>query len=116
MPYIERPARERLEAGGRPESAGELNYAITRIVDQYLVDKGGVRYAHLNEVVGALECAKLEVYRRLAAPYEDEKIREAGDVYHARPPESGSQPPPFARSATSGEIDDDIPVEADEPV
>jgi len=83
MPYIDRAARARLEGGGRPETAGELNYAITRIVDQYLVDKGGVRYAHLNEVVGALECAKTELYRRLAAPYEDEKIREAGDVYEA---------------------------------
>ena len=83
MPYIDREARERLEDGGRPATAGELNYAITRIVDRYLSDKGGVRYAHLNEVVGALECAKLELYRRLAAPYEDEKMRESGDVYEA---------------------------------
>jgi hypothetical protein len=81
MPYIDGEARTRLEGGGRPTTAGELNYAITRIVDRYLMDKGGVRYAHLNEVVGALECAKLELYRRLAAPYEDEKMRESGDVY-----------------------------------
>jgi hypothetical protein len=81
MPYIDQSARTRLDNGARPETAGELNYAITRLVDQYLSDKGGVRYAHLNEVVGALECAKLELYRRLAAPYEDEKMREAGDVY-----------------------------------
>jgi hypothetical protein len=83
MPDIDREARARLEDGGRPETAGELNYAITRIVDRYLTDKGGIRYAHLNEVVGALECAKLELYRRLAAPYEDEKMRESGDVYEA---------------------------------
>jgi hypothetical protein len=83
MPYIDREARARLEADGRPETAGELNYAITRLVDRYLVDKGGIRYAHLNEVVGALECAKLELYRRLAAPYEDEKMSESGDVYEA---------------------------------
>jgi len=31
--------------------------------------------------VGVLECAKLELYRRIAAPYEDEKIVETGDVY-----------------------------------
>jgi hypothetical protein len=84
MPYIDSAARARLHGGARPATAGELNYAITRVVDQYLIDKGGVRYAHLNEVVGALECAKMELYRRLAAPYEDEKIREAGDVYEAR--------------------------------
>jgi hypothetical protein len=83
VPYIDQHARARLEQGGRPQTAGELNYALTRLVDQYLIDKGGIRYAHLNEVVGALECAKLELYRRLAAPYEDDKIREAGDVYEA---------------------------------
>jgi hypothetical protein len=83
MPYIEGQARERIDAGGAPETAGELNYAITRLVDAYLVRCGGIRYAHLNEVVGALECAKLELYRRLAAPYEDEKLRATGDVYRA---------------------------------
>ena len=83
MPYIEAEARERVDAGGAPESAGELNYAITRLVDAYLVARGGLRYAHLNEVVGALECAKLELYRRLAGPYEDAKRRETGDVYRS---------------------------------
>jgi hypothetical protein len=83
MPYIDPSARARLDGGGRPEDPGELNYALTRLVDDYLIDKGGLRYAHLNEVVGALECAKLELYRRLAAPYEDAKRQEAGDVYRA---------------------------------
>ena len=85
MPYITGEARARLDAGGRPESAGELNYAITRIVDDYLAARGGVRYAHLNEVIGALECAKLELYRRVAAPYEDAKREETGDVYRSTP-------------------------------
>lgn len=66
MPYITADARARLDKGGKPETAGELNYALTRIVDDYLIQKGGIRYAHLNEVVGALECAKLELYRRVA--------------------------------------------------
>lgn len=83
MPYITPADRERLEGGGLPETAGELNYAITRLVDDYLARKGGIRYAHLNEVVGVLECAKLELYRRLAAPYEDRKIEESGDVYRS---------------------------------
>ena len=83
MPYIEAEARERVDAGGAPESAGELNYGITRLVDAYLVARGGLRYTHLNEVVGALECAKLELYRRLAGPYEDAKRRETGDVYRS---------------------------------
>ncbi len=85
MPYIDREARERLASGSAPANAGELNYAITRIVDDYLARAGGLRYAHINEAIGALECAKLELYRRLAAPYEDRKIAEAGDVYRAGP-------------------------------
>lgn len=74
MPYINADDRARLDKGGKPETAGELNYAITRLVDDYLIRKGGIRYAHLNEVIGALECAKLELYRRVAAPYEDKKL------------------------------------------
>ena len=85
MPYIDRESRERLAKGGEPGTAGELNYAITRIVDDYLVRAGGLRYSRLNEAIGALECAKLELYRRLAAPYEDRKIAESGDVYRAGP-------------------------------
>jgi hypothetical protein len=81
MPYIDLKDRQRLDGGAKPSTPGELNYAITRIVDDYLASKGPLRYAHLNEVVGAMECAKLELYRRIAVPYEDRKIAEAGDVY-----------------------------------
>jgi hypothetical protein len=85
MPYVDQDARRRIDAGEPPANAGELNYAVTRIVDAYLVraaeDAGRVRYGHLNEAIGVLECAKLELYRRIAAPYEDEKIAESGDVY-----------------------------------
>ena len=81
MPYIDTEARKALDSGQKkPVNAGELNYLLTRIVDEYLVDRG-MRYAHINEVVGVLECAKLELYRRVAAPYETEKMQENGDVY-----------------------------------
>lgn len=83
MPYINQARRDAILAGERPQNAGELNYSITVLVDEYLQAQGGLRYAHLNEVVGAMECAKLELYRRLAVPYEDQKIREAGDVYRS---------------------------------
>ena len=83
MPYIDREARERIGRGDPPQNAGELNYALTRLVDDFLSRKGELRYAHLNEAMGALECAKLEVYRRLAAPYEDKKKEESGDVYRS---------------------------------
>jgi hypothetical protein len=81
MPYVDEEARIRLDAGAAPESAGELNYVITRTVDEYLMQRGGLRYAAINEVIGVLECAKLELYRRIAAPYEDGKREGSGDVY-----------------------------------
>jgi hypothetical protein len=40
----------------------------------------GENYQHFNDVLGALEGAKLELYRRRIAPYEDTKIVENGDV------------------------------------
>ena len=85
MPYITQDARTRINAGGVPQDAGELNYAVTMVVDAYLAraaaSEGRTRYKHLNEAIGVLECAKLELYRRVAAPYEDQKIAESGDVY-----------------------------------
>ncbi len=59
---------------------GDLNYVITRLLDDWL-SKRGLSYTAIAGVVGVLETAKLEFYRRVAAPYEDEKIRANGDVY-----------------------------------
>lgn len=81
MPYIDKDARAKLGSSENPTTPGELNYLISRLVDQYLVLKGGLRYTNLNEVIGVLECSKLELYRRVAAPYEDQKREESGDVY-----------------------------------
>lgn len=62
------------------KTAGELNFAFSLLAKSYL-DNTEYSYAKMNDVVGALEGAKLEFYRRVAAPYEDEKIKENGDVY-----------------------------------
>lgn len=59
---------------------GELNYLVSRFIANYL-EKNGVKYANCNEMIGALECAKLELYRVMIGPYEDEKIEENGGVY-----------------------------------
>lgn len=88
MPYIKQNIRFELDgeiAGlafaiqeqGKDGRAGNLNYAITKLIDS-LYD---LRYSEINEAVGALECAKLELYRRVAGPYEDLKAIENGDVY-----------------------------------
>lgn len=58
------------------EVDGELNYVVTKILREIYP----LRYFHINKAVGVLECVKLEFYRRVAAPYEDEKIKESGDV------------------------------------
>ena len=83
MPYIDQEARKRLKNGVKPQNPGELNYLITKLVDDYLQSKGPLRYTHINEVIGVLECAKQELYRRVASPYEDEKIQNFGDVYRS---------------------------------
>ena len=88
MPYITSAERARLDAASdaidavitAETSAGELNYLVTRLAKAYVAAKG-LRYEHLNAVVGALESAKGEFQRRVVAPYEDKKIAENGDVY-----------------------------------
>lgn len=86
MPYIKNPGQRAeidkhiLTAVAKLSSEGDLNYAVSRLVDGWLSWRG-VSYAELNRVIGVLECAKLELYRRIAAPYEDAKCRENGEVY-----------------------------------
>ena len=80
MPYVKQSDRIRLDNGEDAQTAGELNYIITKTVDAYL-NRTPRSYANLNEAIGVLECAKLELYRRIVAEYEDTKITENGDVY-----------------------------------
>ena len=79
MPYIIKDNRKYYEHTEIPNNAGELNFFISHMCKQY-VQLHGKNYGVLNEVIGVLECAKLEVYRRVVAPYEDIKIRENGDI------------------------------------
>ena len=60
-----------------PVNEGEINYVITKL----LLSTKPKRYADYNKLVGVLECCKLEFYRRAVAVYEDDKIKENGDVY-----------------------------------
>lgn len=61
--------------------AGLLNYSITRLtlkVARTLF--GRMRYWVIATVTGVLKNVSQEFYRRVAAPYEDKKIKEHGDV------------------------------------
>ncbi len=88
MPYIatDRRARydERLSALADTiddsTPGGDINYIVTSVLAAW-IEKRGLNYSALAEAVGVLETAKLELYRRVAAPYEDGKIAENGDVY-----------------------------------
>lgn len=59
--------------------AGHLNYVITTLLLGAIPTPR--RYADYNEIIGLLECAKQEMYRKAVAAYEDEKIKEEGDVF-----------------------------------
>ncbi len=80
MPYIDKKRREELDLKFDPKTAGELNYVITNQLVNYIF-LNGESYQTFNDIMGALEGSKLEIYRRLIAPYEDRKARENGDVY-----------------------------------
>ena len=89
MPYIKKEDREKfnqdfegMSLDGVAEmigTEGELNYVITVICHGY-IKKHGKSYGTLNAVHGVLSCCDSELYRRVTAPYEDEKIKENGDV------------------------------------
>lgn len=82
MPYIKNSDRNNLDSHLMKmeiTSAGNLNYCLTKLVQCFLGDNP--RYDNYNSAIGALECCKLELYRRMIAPYEDKKIQENGDVY-----------------------------------
>ena len=87
MPYItqeERPQYDKvlkeltkLLKEKPPESVdGHLNYVVTKIIKEVYP----LRYYHINKAMGVLECIQHEFYRRVAAPYQDIKIKENGDV------------------------------------
>jgi hypothetical protein len=86
VPYIEPEDRQRFEFVEHELSTvdiqgpGELNYLFTLVIKRYIEQKG-VKYLFINDVMGALTGALQEFYRRVAAPYEDQKIIDNGDVY-----------------------------------
>jgi hypothetical protein len=81
MPYIKADKRWDIQSGAvLPTIAGELNYKITQVLLDYVKSKGA-SYQTFNDILGALEGAKQEFYRRVVSKYEDQKISENGDVY-----------------------------------
>lgn len=81
MPYIHPKMRPKIRYGTtKPRTAGELNFKLTDVLLTYWKTHEH-NYQTINDMVGALEGAKQELYRRLVAPFEDTKIQANGDVY-----------------------------------
>lgn len=62
------------------EYAGNFNFFVSSVINKLLYKN--LSYSMINELIGALECTKLELYRRMASPYEDKKSKDNGEVYH----------------------------------
>ena len=79
MPYIKNERKKRLVNPSEvPKNTGELTYLLFDQCLDYMYIYGR-KFQTLAEILGALEAAKIEFYRRIVAPYEDEKIAENGD-------------------------------------
>jgi hypothetical protein len=93
MPYINEHARKRYDATidkiveemllskgvDERDVAGELNYVISSITVRY-IRKVGERYFRWNFLIGVLDCAKMELYRRFVGEYENQAILKNGDI------------------------------------
>ena len=60
---------------------GRINYCFSRIIIGVMRT---VSYKNIAMATGVLENIKQELYRRIASPYEDKKIRENGDIQEYR--------------------------------
>ena len=81
MPYIEEDERVAVQEHGIGTDSlpGHLAYAVTMMCKAYLGKQP--RFFRFAAVIGVLVCVVLELYRRVVAPYEDEKRHENGDVF-----------------------------------
>lgn len=80
MPYVEQERRRFKYAEQVGVTPGDLNYMFTKLITEYMSSRN-LSYQVINDILGALEGAKLEFYRRVAVPYEQTKMEANGDVY-----------------------------------
>lgn len=74
MPYIgERRAADLRQGVRQPSNVGDLTYEITRIIVDYLHHKG-LSYQTIADAQGALAGTRVELERRVQAPYEQSMV------------------------------------------
>jgi len=82
MPYIKQEERARCDlvvkqmADSGIKANGDLNYILFKYCKEYIQPS----YNNYKNCIGELQETVAEIRRRLLAPYEDQKIRENGDV------------------------------------
>jgi len=82
MPYIKKERRIEVDKivdlmkQSKIQIDGDLNYLLYK----FIKDTVNPSYKNYKNVIGELECCKLELYRRLISDYETLKIKENGDV------------------------------------
>lgn len=82
MPYISESDRAQFTVLAKPaQTVGQLTYQLSVLAWQFKKRSGILRFVTIALVMGAFFCAALEFYRRVAAPYENAKMAENGDVY-----------------------------------
>ncbi|MEK7310064.1 MAG: hypothetical protein AAB038_04530 [Planctomycetota bacterium] len=88
MPYIDQSSRKaiepelkalirKLKSIPQDKIDGHINYCISTMMKELYKPS----YYNYNRMMGVVACVGQELYRRLAAPYEDKKIKENGDVF-----------------------------------
>jgi hypothetical protein len=83
MPYIKEDRRPQFESAiadilTKVESVGDLNYVLSSII--WAIFDSDRNYKTANGLIGVLECAKVEFYRRQVSVLENEKQMENGDI------------------------------------
>ena len=93
MPYI--PGKDRraydelidqiaqaLATQSPAQRKGHANYVITQLLRKAwgVHTPAGESYSNYADIIGTLECAKQELYRRWIADYEDKAIEKNGDL------------------------------------
>lgn len=93
MPYIAKPSREDIDTyldelllfceenvAKHSDRAGIVDYIVTRIILSCYPE---TRFKDIAELNGVLTLVLDEFNRRKTHPYEDQKIKDNGDVYGA---------------------------------
>lgn len=59
---------------------GNINYTFTRLLMMVYGDRTTTNYSACNDAMGVLSAVQHEFYRKVVAPYEDQKEFENGSI------------------------------------